>query len=68
MKYLEDDIKFFSRVVSASESGVIASAEQIKDYTWNNQEGAFQSYINEYFKSQIDGFEPITKEEIIKDL
>lgn len=75
MKYLDDDIKFFSRVVSGSESGVVASAEQIMDYAWNGNTGAFQTYINTYLKSEIDtlktttfDFEPITEQEIRKDL
>lgn len=54
MNYLEDDIKFFSRLVNGSQSGVIASAEQIKDYDWNQGTGAFQNVINNYLKEQID--------------
>lgn len=54
MNYLEDDIKFFSRLVSGSQSGVIASAEQVKDYNWNQGAGAFQNVINNYLKEQID--------------
>lgn len=54
MNYLEDDIKFFSRLVSGSQSGVIASAEQVKDYDWNQGAGAFQNVINSYLKEQID--------------
>lgn len=54
MNYLEDDIKFFSRLVNGSQSGVIASAEQVKDYNWNQGAGAFQNVINNYLKEQID--------------
>ena len=54
MNYLEDDIKFFSRLVNGSQSGVIASAEQVKDYNWNRGAGAFQNVINNYLKEQID--------------
>lgn len=54
MNYLEDDIKFFSRLVNGSQSGVIASAEQVKDYGWNQGAGAFQNVINNYLKEQID--------------
>ncbi len=54
MNYLEDDIKFFSRIVNGSQSGVIASAEQVKDYDWNQGAGAFQNVINNYLKEQID--------------
>ena len=54
MNYLEDDIKFFSRLVNGSQSGVIASAEQVKDYNWNLGAGAFQNVINNYLKEQID--------------
>ncbi len=54
MNYLEDDIKFFSRLVNGSKSGVIASAEQVKDYNWNQGAGAFQNVINNYLKEQID--------------
>lgn len=54
MNYLEDDIKFFSRLVNGSQSGVIASAEQVKDYNWNQGTGAFQNVINNYLKEQID--------------
>ena len=54
MNYLEDDIKFFSRLVNGSQSGVIASAEQVKDYNWNWGAGAFQNVINNYLKEQID--------------
>lgn len=54
MNYLEDDIKFFSRLVNGSQSGVIASAEQVKDYDWNQGAGAFQNVINSYLKEQID--------------
>ena len=54
MNYLEDDIKFFSRLVNGSQSGVIASAEQVKDYNWNRGTGAFQNVINNYLKEQID--------------
>lgn len=54
MNYLEDDIKFFSRLVNGSQSGVIASAEQVKDYNWNHGAGAFQNVINNYLKEQID--------------
>lgn len=54
MNYLEDDIKFFSRLVNGSQSGVIASAEQVKDYDWNQGAGAFQNVINNYLKEQID--------------
>lgn len=54
MNYLEDDIKFFSRLVNGSQSGVIASAEQVKDYDWNQGTGAFQNVINNYLKEQID--------------
>lgn len=54
MNYLEDDIKFFSRLVNGNQSGVIASAEQVKDYSWNQGAGAFQNVINNYLKEQID--------------
>ena len=54
MNYLEDDIKFFSRLVNGSQYGVIASAEQVKDYNWNRGAGAFQNVINNYLKEQID--------------
>lgn len=54
MNYLEDDIKFFSRLVNGNQSGVIASAEQVKDYNWNQGAGAFQNVINNYLKEQID--------------
>lgn len=54
MNYLEDDIKFFSRLVNGNQSGVIASAEQVKDYNWNHGTGAFQNVINNYLKEQID--------------
>lgn len=54
MNYLEDDIKFFSRLVNGSKSGVIVSAEQVKDYDWNQGAGAFQNVINNYLKEQID--------------
>ena len=54
MNCLEDDIKFFSRLVNGSQSGVIASAEQVKDYNWNQGAGAFQNVINNYLKEQID--------------
>lgn len=54
MNYLEDDIKFFSRLVNGSQPGVIASAEQVKDYNWNHGTGAFQNVINNYLKEQID--------------
>lgn len=54
MNYLEDDIKFFSRLVNGSQYGVIASAEQVKDYNWNQGAGAFQNVINNYLKEQID--------------
>lgn len=54
MNYLEDDIKFFSRLVNGSQSGVIASAEQVKDYNWNQGAGAFQNVINNYLKEQLD--------------
>lgn len=54
MNYLEDDIKFFSRLVNGSQSGVIVSAEQVKDYDWNQGAGAFQNVINNYLKEQID--------------
>lgn len=54
MNYLEDDIKFFSRLVNGSQYGVIGSAEQVKDYDWNQGAGAFQNVINNYLKEQID--------------
>lgn len=73
MKYLEDDIKFFSRVVSCSQDGVVASAEQIKDYNWKG--GEFQNNINNQLLQEIAkikeiGFDmtPITQEEILEGL
>ena len=73
MKYLEDDIKFFSRVVTGSQDGVIASAEQIKDYDWKG--GEFQNNINNQLYQEIAklkelGFDmtPITEQEILEGL
>lgn len=54
MKYLDDDIKLFGRVVSSAQDGVIASAEQIKDYTWDDNKGAFQDKINDLLISEIN--------------
>lgn len=56
MKYLDDDIKLFGRVVSSAQDGVIASAEQVKDYTWDDNKGEFQNKINELLISEIDKF------------
>lgn len=60
MEYTNNDIKFFGRVVSAAKDGIVASAEQVKDYSWGDN-GAFQSDINKQLKQlvqQSSGIDP----------
>lgn len=60
MEYTNNDIKFFGRVVSAAKDGIVASAEQVKDYAWGDN-GAFQSDINKQLKQlvqQSTGIDP----------